>query len=280
MSTSTTTTSPHTVIKPREGWQLIDFRELFAYRDLFYFLVWRDVKVRYAQSVLGVGWAVIQPVFGMIIFTIIFGRLAHLDSDGVPYAIFSFTALVPWAYFSNAMTDSSTSLVINADMIQKIYFPRLIIPLTSILAKLVDFTIAFALLLLMMPFFKIIPTANIIFVPYLILLMTLTAAGIGMWLTALAIQFRDVRYGLNFGVQLLMYASPVVYSIGLIPENLRIYYALNPLVGVIEGFRASLLGTSSMPWSYIGVGSIVAVLLFITGALYFRRMEKIFADVA
>jgi len=272
--------TPHSVIRPREGWQLIDFRELAAYRDLFYFLVWRDIKVRYAQSVLGVGWAVIQPVFGMIIFTIIFGRLANMDSDGVPYAIFSFTALVPWSYFSNAMTDSSSSLVINASMIQKIYFPRLIIPLTSILAKLVDFCIAFLLLLLLMPFFGVVPTGNIVFVPYLVLLMTMTAAGIGMWLTALAIQFRDVRYGLSFAVQLLMYASPVVYSVSLIPENLRIYYALNPLVGVIEGFRASLLGTGAMPWGYIGVGSVVAFTLLITGALYFRRMEKIFADVA
>lgn len=274
------TTVPHCIIKPREGWQLIDFRELAAYRDLFYFLVWRDIKVRYAQSVLGVGWAIIQPVFGMIVFTIIFGRLANMNSDGVSYAIFSFTALVPWAYFSNAMTDSSSSLVINASMIQKIYFPRLIIPLTSILAKLVDFCIAFVLLLVLMPFFNVVPNWNVIFVPLLVLLMTLTAAGIGMWLTALAIQFRDVRYGLNFAVQLLMYASPVVYSVNLIPENLRIYYALNPLVGVIEGFRSSLLGTNPMPWNYIGIGAVMAVLLFITGAFYFRRMEKIFADVA
>lgn len=274
------TPTPHCIIKPREGWQLIDFRELAAYRDLFYFLVWRDIKVRYAQSVLGVGWAVIQPVFGMIVFTIIFGRLANMNSDGAPYAIFSFAALVPWAYFSNAMTDSSSSLVINASMIQKIYFPRLIIPLTSILAKLVDFCIAFILLLALMPFFDVAPNGNVVFVPLLILLMTLTAAGIGMWLTALAIQFRDVRYGLNFAVQLLMYASPVVYSVSLIPEHLRLYYALNPLVGVIEGFRSSLLGTTSMPWDYIAVGSVVALLLFISGAFYFRRMEKVFADVA
>lgn len=274
------TTVPHFLIKPREGWQLIDFRELYVYRDLFYFLVWRDIKIRYAQSVLGVGWAVIQPVFGMIIFTIIFGRLANMNSDGVPYAIFSFTALVPWTYFSNAMTDSSSSLVINASMIQKIYFPRLIIPLTAILAKLVDFCIAFVLLLILMPFFRVAPPWTILFVPLLVLLMTLTAAGVGMWLTALAIQFRDVRYGLNFAVQLLMYASPVVYSVNLIPEHLRVYYALNPLVGVIEGFRSALLGTNPMPWDYIGIGAGVAVLLFVSGALYFRRMEKIFADVA
>ncbi len=272
--------APHCTIKPRKGWQLIDFRELAAYRDLFLFLIWRDIRVRYAQSVLGIGWAVIQPVFGMIIFTIIFGRLADMESDGVPYAIFSYTALVPWAYFSNAMTDSSSSLVINASMIQKIYFPRLILPLTSILAKLVDFVIAFLLLLVLMPFFNVAPTVNIIFVPILVLLMTMTAAGIGMWLTALAIQFRDVRYGLNFGVQLLMYASPVVYSVSLIPEELRLLYAMNPLVGVIEGFRAALLGTSDMPWQYIGVGAAVASVLFVTGALYFRRMERVFADVA
>jgi lipopolysaccharide transport system permease protein len=274
------TTVPHVILRPRTGWQLIDFRELIQYRDLFYFLVWRDIKVRYAQSVLGIGWAIIQPVFSMIIFTIIFGRLANIGSDGVPYAIFSFTALVPWAYFSNAMTDSSSSLITSAEMLKKIYFPRIMIPLTAILAKLVDFTIAFILLLLLMPFFGITPTWQAIFIPLLIVLMTLSAAGIGMWLTALAIQFRDVRYGLNFAVQLLMYASPVVYSVTLIPENLRIFYALNPLVGVIEGFRSALLGTNPMPWDYIGIGAVVAVLLFVSGAFYFRRMEKVFADVA
>ncbi len=272
--------NPHYVIEPRRGWQLIDFKELAAYRDLFYFLVWRDIKVRYAQSVLGIGWAIIQPVFSMIIFTIVFGRLASIPSDGVPYAIFSFVALVPWAYFSNAMTDSSSSLVINAGMIQKIYFPRLIIPLTAILAKLVDFLIAFALLLILLAAFKIAPTWNILWIPLLVLLMTITAAGIGMWLTALAIQFRDVRYGLNFAVQLLMYASPVVYSVNLIPETFRPLYALNPMVGVIEGFRSALLDTNPMPWDLIGIGAAVAIFLFITGAFYFRRMEKIFADVA
>lgn len=272
--------TPHYVIEPKSGWQLIDFKELVAYRDLFYFLVWRDIKVRYAQSVLGIGWAVIQPVFSMIVFTVVFGQLAKIPSDGVPYAIFSFVALVPWAYFSNAMTDSSTSLVINAGMIQKIYFPRLIIPLTAILAKLVDFFIAFVLLLILLVFFRVTPTWNIIFIPALVLLMTLTAAGIGMWLTALAVQFRDVRYGLNFAVQLLMYASPVVYSITLIPEKYRLLYALNPMVGVIEGFRSSLLATNPMPWDLIGIGAVVAATLFVTGAFYFRRMEKIFADVA
>jgi lipopolysaccharide transport system permease protein len=274
------TTVPHVILRPRSGWQLIDFRELVQYRDLFYFLVWRDIKVRYAQSILGIGWAIIQPVFSMIIFTIIFGRLANIGSDGVPYAIFSFTALVPWAYFSNAMTDSSSSLITSAEMLKKIYFPRIMIPLTAILAKLVDFTIAFILLLLLMPLFGVAPTWHAVFLPLLIVLMTLTAAGIGMWLTALAIQFRDVRYGLNFAVQLLMYASPVVYSVTLIPEHLRLIYALNPLVGVIEGFRSALLGTNPMPWDYIGIGAVVAVFLFISGALYFRRMEKVFADVA
>lgn len=273
------TTVPHFVLKARSGWQLIDFRELIHYRDLFYFLVWRDIKVRYAQSVLGVGWAIIQPVFMMVIFTII-ATLANIGSDGVAYPIFSFAALVPWAYFSNAMTDSGVSLVTSAEMVKKIYFPRLMIPLTAILAKLVDFAIAFILLLILMPFFGVFPNWNAVFVPLLILLMTLTAAGIGMWLTALAIQFRDVRYALNFAVQFLMYASPVLYSVTLIPEHLRIYYALNPLVGVIEGFRSSLLGTNPMPWAYIGVGALVAVALFISGALYFRRMERLFADVA
>jgi lipopolysaccharide transport system permease protein len=270
---------PYCIIKPRDGWQLIDWKELVAYRDLFLFLVWRDIRVRYAQSVLGIGWAVIQPVFSMIVFTIIFGRLANIDSDGASYAIFSLAALVVWAYFSNAMTDASSSMVINAGMIQKIYFPRLIIPLTAIIAKLVDFAIAFLLLLLLLPFFSASPNWNVVFIPLLVVLMVLTAAGIGMWLTALAVKYRDIRYGLNFGVQLLMYASPVVYPATLIPEPLRIFYALNPLVGVIEGMRSALLGTNPMPWDWIAVGSVVALLLFVSGAFYFRRMEKIFADV-
>lgn len=273
-------TIPHSVIKPKRGWQAIEWSELVAYRDLFYFLVWRDLKVRYAQSVLGIGWAVVQPVATMIVFSIFLGGLAGLDSDGVPYPLFAFAALVPWAYFSNAMTDSSSSLVVQAQMITKIYFPRMIIPLTAILARLVDFIIAFGLLLILMLVFQVAPTWNVVYLPLLVLLMTLTASGAGMWLTALAIQYRDVRYAMQFGVQLLMYAAPVVYPLSLIPENIRHLYALNPMVGVVEGFRSALIGTGPMPWDLIAIGSVVAVALFFSGAYYFRRMEKLFADVA
>lgn len=269
-----------TVLRPQKGWRLIDFKELREYKDLFYFLVWRDIKVRYAQSVLGVGWAVIQPVFTMIVFTIVFGKLAKIDSDGVPYAIFSFTALVPWTYFSTALTDASGSLIAGSGMLTKVYFPRIIIPMTPVLGKLVDFGIAMLLLFGMMVWFKTMPTIWALSFPLLILLMMLTAAGLGMWLTALSIQYRDIKYGMSFAVRLLMYAAPVVYPASLIPDKYRLFYGLNPMAGVIEGFRSALLGTRPMPWDLIIVGSITAVVIAISGAFYFRRMERIFADVA
>lgn len=269
-----------TVIRPQKGWRLIDLKELREYKDLFYFLVWRDIKVRYAQSVLGVGWAVIQPVFTMIVFTIVFGKLAKIGSDGVPYAIFSFTALVPWTYFSTALTGASGSLVTGSGMLTKVYFPRIIIPMAPVLGKLVDFGIAMLLLFGMMVWFKTMPTVWVLTLPLLILLMMLTAAGLGMWLTALSIQYRDIKYGMSFAVRLLMYAAPVVYPASLIPDKYRLFYGLNPMAGVIEGFRSALLGTRSMPWDLIAVGSTTAIVIAISGAFYFRRMERIFADVA
>lgn len=268
-----------TVIEPSSGWQMIDWRDIRRYRDLFYFLVWRDVKARYAQSVLGIGWAVVQPVFSMIVFTIIFGNLAGISSDGVPYAIFNYAALVPWTYFSGALTGSSSSLVNNAGMLSKVYFPRLIIPMTPVLAKLIDFAIALLLLFGLMVYFQIVPTLWTLTLPFLVLLMILTAAGMGMWLTALGVQYRDVKYAMGFAVQLLMYAAPVVYPVSLIPEQYRLLYGLNPMAGVIEGFRAALLGTRPMPWDLLAVGTLTAVVIAVTGALYFRRMERIFADV-
>jgi len=271
---------PETVIEPNPGWRFVNVRELWEYRDLFYFLVWRDIKARYAQSVLGIGWAVIQPVFTMIVFTIIFGKLARIGSDGVPYAIFSFTALVPWIYFSNSLTESTGSLISASNMLGKVYFPRLIIPITPLVSKLVDFGIALLLLFGLMAWFKTIPTIWALTLPLLIILMMLTAAGLGMWLTALAIQYRDIKYGMNFAVRLLMYAAPVVYPASLIPQKYRLLYGLNPMAGVIEGFRAALLGSRPMPWDLITVGSIMAIVFAFTGALYFRRMERIFADVA
>ena len=268
------------IIEPRSGWRLIDVRELWDYRDLFYFLTWRDIKVKYAQSVLGVGWAIIQPVFFMIAFTIVFGKLAKVGSDGVPYPVFSFAALVPWVFFSTAVVDGSDSLVRNANMLSKVYFPRLVMPMASVIAKLVDFGIALILLFAIMAWYRSAPSVWALALPLLILLMVLTASGLGMWFTALAIQYRDIKYAMSFVTQLGMYASPVVYPASLIPEQYRLFYALNPMVGVIEGFRSALLSTNPMPWDLIGVGTLTAALVAIGGAFYFRRMERIFADVA
>ena len=272
-------TGPVTHIRPSSGLRLLDFRELWQYRDLFYFLVWRDIKVRYAQSALGIGWAVIQPLAFMIVFTIVFGRLARVSSEGIPYAIFSFTALVPWTYFSTALTGATGSLILNSNMLTKIYFPRLIMPLAPILGRLVDFGIALLLVFGLMVWFQSAITIWVLILPLLILLMMLTAAGLGMWLTALAVQYRDVNYAMSFVVQLLMYAAPVVYPASLIPDQYRLVYGLNPMVGVIEGFRSALLGTNPMPWDLLAVGCIAAVVISTSGALYFRRMERIFADV-
>lgn len=268
-----------TIIDARRPYRLIDWQELRQYRDLFYFLVWRDVKGQYAQSVLGVGWAIIQPLFNMVVFTIVFGRLAQVDSDGVPYAIFSYTALVPWTYFSSALTASGTSLVSSANVLTKVYFPRLIVPIVPVLAKLVDFAIAFVILIGMLLWFQVTPTAGVFLLPLLVILMMLTAMGVGMWLTALSVQYRDIKYGLNFGVQLLMYAAPVVYPASSVPEQYRLLYGLNPMSGVIEGFRSALLDTVPMPWDFIAVGAVSALVIAFTGLLYFRYMERIFADV-
>ena len=268
------------VIEPTPGWRLIDVGELWRYRDLFYFLVWRDIKGKYAQSVLGVGWAIIRPFMMMIVFTVIFGRLVKIDSDGVPYPLFSYAALVPWAFFSASLSEGTQSLSRNAAMLSKVYFPRMILPLVAVLGRLVDFGFAIIVLFAMMAWYGTPPTVWALAVPALVGLMAMTAAGIGLWLTAMSIQYRDVNHGVQFGVQLLMYAAPVVYPLSLIPERYQTIYALYPMVGVIEGFRSALLGTNPMPWDLIGIGFGVAFILTITGALYFRRMERIFADVA
>ena len=276
-----------TIIEGDGRQKLVDWPELWRYRDLFYFLVWRDIKTRYAQSILGVGWAVIQPLFSMVVFTIVFGNFARVSSDGVPYAIFSYTALVPWTYFSTTLTTSSGSLISASNMLSKVYFPRLIIPLAPALSKLVDFAIALLILVAMVLYFNAVPdsaavidpNAGILALPLLILLMMLTATGMGMWLTALAIQYRDINYAMSFFVQLLMYAAPVVYPATSVPEQFRLLYGLFPMAGVIEGFRSALLGTNPMPWDLIAIGAVTAIILFITGTLYFRRMERIFADV-
>jgi lipopolysaccharide transport system permease protein len=268
------------VIKPVSGWQLVDLRELWSYRDLFYFLVWREIKVRYAQSILGIGWAVVQPLFFMVVFTIVFGRLANIGSDGIPYAVFSYTALVPWAYFSNALTDATGSLLANTNLLTKVYFPRLILPLSAVVGKLVDFAIAGILVIGFLLWYKIVPTIWILTLPFLVVLMMVTAAGIGMLLTALAVQYRDVKYAITFLLQGAMYASPVVYPVSKIPEEYRLAYAINPMVGVIEGFRAAIIGVNPMPWDMIAIGTGVSVVLLIAGTFYFRRSERNFSDVA
>jgi lipopolysaccharide transport system permease protein len=281
---------PVTIIEPSRGWRLVDWNELVQYRDLFRFLVWREIKVRYAQSAIGIGWAIIQPLFSMLIFTIVFGRLAGVESDGVPYALFSFAALVPWTYFSNAVTEGTNSLVSNANMISKVYFPRILLPLASVAAKLVDFAIAMAMLAaillgyILLAGFAWSPTWGMLLLPYLILLMVTAAAGLGLWLTALAIQYRDVKHAMTFVVQILMYAAPIVYPTTLIEQKVgaaaALLYALNPLVGVIEGIRAGILNTQPMPWGWIATSTLSAAVIAFTGLVYFRRRERIFADVA
>jgi len=270
---------PYLIIKPKKGWQLIDFKELKEYRDLFYFLVTRDIKVRYKQTVLGGLWAVIQPFFLMVVFTLFFGTLAKVPSDGVPYPIFNYSALVAWTYFSNAISNSGNSLIQNSALISKVYFPRLIVPLAPVLAFLLDFAIAFIVLIGMMIYFGIYPNIMVVFLPLLIILMMFTASGVGMFLAALNAKYRDIRYTLTFLVQFWMFASPVVYPVSMIPEKYHLIYALNPMAGVIEGFRSALLGTVAFPTQMLLVSTLVSVILFIIGALYFKQTERYFADV-
>ncbi len=269
-----------TIIQPTKGWQVIDIKELWHYRDLLYFLVVRAIKAKYAQSVLGVGWAILQPLVNTLVFTVIFGKLAKLDSDGVPYILFSFAAMIPWTYFSNILTESSNSLVSNRNMLSKVYFPRLVLPLSAVFSKLLDFSIGFIVMIGLFIFYRFIPSWNILFFPVLLAILVMTSLGAGMILSAMAVQYRDVQYAMGFLVRLLMYAVPVVYSISIIPEEYLYLYALNPMVGVIEGMRAAFLGTKPMPWDLIGIGAGVSVLLFLFGAFYFRKMEKTFADIA
>jgi lipopolysaccharide transport system permease protein len=272
--------SHQTVIEPSRGWQLVNVRELLRYKDLFYFLVWKEIKVLYKQTILGLSWAIIRPLATMVIFSIVFGRLAKIPSDGVPYPIFAFVALVPWTYFSTAMTSSSNSLVGNTNLLTKVYFPRLIIPMTPVLSGLIDFGIAFVLLGAMMAWFRIVPTWNIVFLPLLMFLMICSASGIGMWLSALAIQYRDIKYAVPFLAQILLYAAPVVWPVSLVPSQYRLIYGLYPMAGVIEGFRSALLGTNPMPWDLVAMGTLSTLVILFSGALYFRKMERTFADVA
>ncbi|MBC6367512.1 ABC transporter permease [Algoriphagus sp. AK58] len=258
---------------------MVDFQELWRYKDLLYFLTLRGIKARYAQSILGVSWAIIQPLFTTLVFTLVFGGLAKVDSDGMPYVLFSYLALWPWNYFSGTLTESANSLIQNANMITKVYFPRMVLPLSAILSKMLDFTIAFVVVLGMLIYFKQIPGWGVLFTPLLIIQLLMCSLGIGMFLSALAVKYRDVKHALTFIVQLLLYAAPVVYSTSAVPEKYLGWYILNPMVGVIEGFRAAFLDRP-MPWEWIWPGTIVSLVFFIFGMFYFRRMERIFADVA
>ncbi len=267
------------IIKPKKGWQLIDFKELREYRDLFYFLVVRDIKVRYKQTVLGGLWAIIQPFSMMVVFTLFFGRLAKMPSDGIPYPIFNFSAMVVWTYFAGAVRGSGNSLITNTNLISKIYFPRLIVPLTPVLAGLLDFSIAFFVLIGMMFYFHIYPTIMTLFLPLLVILMMLTASGVGMFLSALNAKYRDIRYTIPFLVQFWMFASPIVYPASMVPEKYHFIYVLNPMAGVIEGFRSVLLGTIPFPVRMLLVSTLVSVSLFIIGMFYFEQTERYFADI-
>lgn len=267
-----------TTIEPKSAWQFIDFKELKEYKDLFFFLAWRDIKVLYAQTILGFSWAILQPLIHIIVFTIVFGKVAKIGTDGIPYFLFSTVAVVPWTYMSQAMTQSSQSLVAGQHILGKIYFPRLLFPLTSILAKLVDFGISLIIILFVLIYYKILPTWNLLLLPLLIIHMVCIATGVGLWLSAMAIRFRDVKYAMQFLTQILMYSAPIVYSASSIPDKWRLVYSFNPIVGTIEGFRACLLG-SPVPWAYIWPGIITAMLLLVSGALYFKHIEKVFVDV-
>ena len=268
-----------TVIGPSRGWVSLKLREVWEYRELIYFLTWRDIMVRYKQTVLGAAWAVIQPFFTMVVFSVFFGKLAKLSSEGIPYPVFAYCALLPWHYFAEAMSRSSSSLVGSSNLITKVYFPRLVIPLSSVLSPVVDFVIAFVVLVGMMLYYGMRPTAAIVWLPLFLLLALVTALGVGMWLSALNVQYRDVRYVIPFLTQFWMFATPVAYSSSLVPERWRALYGLNPMAGVVEGFRWALLGTGQTPGPMLAVSVAVVLLLLVSGAFYFRRMEKTFADV-
>ncbi|NOU11856.1 MAG: ABC transporter permease [Nitrospira sp.] len=266
-------------IERSQGWVALQLKELWAYRELLYFLIWRDVKVRYKQTALGVAWAIIQPVFTMIVFSLFFGRLGKIPSDGIPYPIFAYAALVPWTFFSHGLTQASNSLVGSANLIKKVYFPRLSVPIAAVASGIIDFSIAFVVLLGMMLYYGIQPTINVVWVPLLILLTLITSLGISLWLSALNVQFRDVRHVLPFLTQLWLFATPIAYPSSLLSEPWRTFYSINPMVGVVEGFRWALLGTETAPGPMLIVSSLAALALLVGGAFYFRRLEKTFADV-
>jgi lipopolysaccharide transport system permease protein len=274
------TPKPHLRIQPSKGWVSLRLNELWQYRELLYFLTWRDIKVRYKQTVLGAAWAILQPFMTMVVFSLFFGALAQIPSDGVPYPIFSYTALVPWTFFASGLSNSADSLVGSANLIKKVYFPRLAIPIATVLSGVVDFLIAFVVLLVLLLVYGMLPTLNVVFLPFFVLLAFITALCVGLWLSALNVQFRDVRYTIPFITQFWLFITPIAYPSSLIENDvLRAIYGINPMAGVVEGFRWALLGTDSAPGPTIIVSFAAALLVFVGGMFYFRRMEKTFADV-
>jgi lipopolysaccharide transport system permease protein len=271
---------PITRVEPSKGWVSLRLGELYRYRELLYFLIWRDVKVRYKQTVLGASWAVIQPFFTMVVFSLFFGKLANMPSDGIPYPIFTYTALVPWAFFSNGLNQGSNSLVGSSNLISKVYFPRLAMPIASVLGGIVDFGIAFTMVIGMMLYYGIPPSSNsLIFLPLFLLLAFATSLGASLWLSAMCVQFRDVKHIVHFLTQIWLFATPVAYPSSLLAEPWRSIYGVNPMAGVIEGFRWALLGVDNPPGPMIIISCLAAAGLLLSGAFYFRRMEKSFADV-
>ena len=268
-----------TVITPPRGWLSIDIREIWAYRELLMLLAWRDASIRYKQSVVGMGWAVIQPVMMMIIFTIIFGKFARLPSEGIPYPIYTYCALLPWNYFARSLSDSSGSLISSTPLVTKVYFPRLVLPFSKVFAGLIDFGIAFIVMFGMMAWYRIPPTAGILLLPFFILIAMLSSLGVGLWLTAVNVKYRDIVFVVPFLSQLWMYASPVAYSTAIVPEKWQWVYSINPMVGVIEGFRWALLGKAAPDMGMMVISNVIIILIFISGLYYFRKMEKTFADI-
>ncbi len=285
MSLAPAADAPALVIEPRPGWRAFDLAELWAYRELLYFLVWRDIKVRYKQTVLGAAWAILQPLATAAVFTLFFGRLAHIASDGLPYPIFSYAGLLVWTFFAQGLTQSSASVVGSANLITKVYFPRLVIPLAAVVAGLLDLAVASPLLLVMMAYYKVWPGVAVVGLPLVLLLALLTAVGVGLWLAALNVEYRDVRFVVPFLVQLWLFVTPVIYPASVVAPHLERFgvpgwvLGLNPMAGVVEGFRWAMLGHGAAPVHLIAASAAVALVLCVTGALYFRSVEREFADV-
>jgi len=270
---------PTLLIRPSRGWAALDLADLWQYRELIYFLTWRDIKVRYKQTVLGGAWAILQPFLTMVVFSVFFGRLAGIPSDGLPYPIFAYCALLPWQLFAHALTESSNSLVANERLITKVYFPRLVVPISAVLAGLLDFLVAFVVLIGMMMYYHIRPTAAVWTVPLFLLLAVGAALGVGLWLSALNVQYRDVRYTIPFLTQFWLFLTPVAYPSTLVPVSWRALYGLNPMAGVVEGFRWALLGKTEGPGALLAVSVAITIVILVGGLYYFRRMEQTFADV-